>query len=301
MGGNIWVNSDPINAEHIVPTTIKYFEELGRILGEEISKEILDNCIFIGSTGKSRISGDIDICININALYPANNRALSDYHISETDYESTLIKLTNRARTATKQNLSIKAFLKELSKVINDSNGDILIDEKKIDYNSMFSQFDQYDNDNIIDKKVQVDWIFSENMDWAEFAYHSSNNSNYKGLHRTQLLISLLSNMDYGFSHSYGYYEKNKKDTTLSTSIVNLLEIINNYYVLDINKEDLDSFETMYSFINTNLYDSDDILDIYLGILDKTRTEIPTVLHKYYKENKERLNLTGKFLTKPVS
>jgi len=68
-------------------------------------------------------------------------------------------------------------------------------------------------------------------------------------------------------------------------------------YNLEFTREILNDFFSIYNYIlclNKNeLYK---IYDIYLKILDSTRTDIPYMLQDYWKENEERLQLTGNFL-----
>lgn len=292
MGGNVWDNSKPIIKENLKNTMDNFFEELIHLVPN--FESIKNDFVFIGSTGKKDVSGDIDICIPLTSIYPQNGLSLESYGLEESDYIKTLEKLIKRARTATKEQLEVKAFLKEIYKKFEVSDN-ILLNDKKIGYNSMFFQAPQYNIDNEeTGENVQIDFIFTDNMDWATFAYFSDENSEYKGLHRTQLIIAILSYLGYSFSHSYGFKKKGEKEW--NNSVEDLLYLLEEHIGVNINIEDLISFESIHNIFKIEK-DIDLIIDIYLKILDSTRTFIPKVLLEYYTNNIDRLNLKGKFLT----
>jgi hypothetical protein len=286
MGGNIWDNSVPIIREDIEGTVSEFFKELVGCKSGLV--DIVKTFTFIGSVGKKDISGDIDIAISSDSLYPNNGRLITEFDISQEEYKERLELLKSRAKTATIEQLEIKSFLQLLVGQMEDC--DIIFNEEKIGYNSLNTLFNIYHNNVITDDKVQIDIIITDNIEWAKFAYFSSIDSEYKGLHRTQLIISMLTNIGYSFSHSNGF--KEKESNIWLTDIDALIDIIkDNYNVENLTYEGLLRFEDIYPIVENN----NNVKDIYLKILNKTRTYIPDELIEYRLENMDRLNLDNKY------
>jgi len=194
----------------------------------------------------------------------------------------------------------MNAFLQNLVHYINLHAPIIHCDEKKVTDSSIFGYYPQKDlNGNDTGECVQIDWMIGD-LDWLRFSYYSAaypDDSNVKGLHRTQLMLSAFQVADLSFSHGIGVRDKTTKEwlarnpaqaltilnerlgTTLTT------DIVADYYVLS---------ETLTKQLDSEKYSK--MLDTYFKILDSTRADIPDNLQEEWIGRKDRLVLTGKFL-----
>jgi hypothetical protein len=121
-------------------------------------------------------------------------------------------KIKSRARTSTDEMCKLKAFLKLLAHPIH-SEGMIHVAMRKqhMEISSLC-----FRNMIIMDNKkyVQIDWMIG-NLPWLKFSYHSGESGDLKGLHRTQLMVAMLSNKGYTFSHLHGIKNKKLKNLLL--------------------------------------------------------------------------------------
>lgn len=160
----------------------------------------------------------------------------------------------------------------------------------------------QYNSDGeFLNKYVQIDLKFGD-LDWLKFVYCTTiHHINIKGLHRTQLLLSMFSHKGYTMNHNFGIYDKTTKQRVAS-SPESAVALLNHIYILPtgwrITLSNLDDFWSIISIIMYRLTYADmkGVLDIYLKILDSTRCDIPFILHSNWINSQDRLNLTGKFL-----
>lgn len=291
MGGHVFTGSGPIKKEDIKPTLTRFIQEFVRIFPK--AKGHFEGMKTLGSVGKKAESGDIDLALDEKAF---NN--VKDWGISPKEVEDYFNKFKAKARTATKQQLTKRAIICCIADKLETESPSIKVETKGSSNGTLFCQFPQYNSEGKeLGKEVQID-INIGNLDWLQFAYYSdSYEGNVKGLHRTQLMLSLFANKGCTFSHNYGVKDKESQEILARTSkeAINLLnslygfeltpEILNNYFKLqDYLKEHLDK-EELHS-----------IWDRYLRILDSTRCDVPEDLQEYWLDNQDRLGLTGKFL-----
>ena len=159
----------------------------------------------------------------------------------------------------------------------------------------MFPQYDE--NKQAVGQNVQID-INVGDVDWLEFAYHSATYSgNVKGLHRTQLLVSLFSQKGYTFSHNYGVKNKETQEIAANTP-QQAIDLLNELYGLDLDRDTIGDYFKLIEALEVGLSPQDlhAVYDTYLKILDSTRADIPQELQSYWIENQQRLGLKGKFL-----
>lgn len=293
MGGNVFTGSKAIKKENIEPTLSRFFQEIQRIFPGKAGKAIAD-ASWLGSTGVKDESGDIDLAVSSELLHSPGS-----WGISKTDFAGVYEQVKKRARTATKEQLILRAMLTLIGQKIDISTGKISVGLKGVNNGTLFAQFPQFDKKgNFLGYPVQIDLNFGD-IEWLKFAYHSgkSKESNVKGLHRTQLMIALFTNKGYTFSHNYGV--KNKETGKLvADSPKKALEILNKAYEFEISEDDLDTYSSLQKFLKKHLEPEvlNKVWDIYLGVLDHTRCDIPSDLENYWLDNQERLDLTGKFL-----
>lgn len=316
-GGNVFKGESvgPIPLEFIQPTLERYYEELARLFPEH--SELFQTFEPVGSVGKKARSGDIDLAVDVPRLVPSkkiDDAMLQSWNLDPQAWAETRQKFAKRSKNATDKELDLRAFLQELAKYIDQNSQLIKTDLKKVTSNSMFSLFPQIsDSGEQQDVGIQIDWMLG-NLDWLTFAYFSDAPSKdqemLKGLHRTQLILSLLGVKDYSFQHAKGIYRKGTKEKVVS-SPQEALELIEKIYRTPISVEEMRNFKSLYNWIEASLSEEDknDVYRYYLKILDSTRGNkdpvtgeqcghIPVELEDFWRQNKDIIPLSGKFLCK---
>ena len=290
MGGNVFGTTSGIKKEYIQSTLDRFIDELCRIF--PLRKEYLEGYKVLGSAGKKEVSGDIDLALSNDLVKDSKS-----WGISQTKVLEYYDKFQKRARTATHEQLMKRAFIVSIADVIKSESKLIEVDTKGSSNGSLFCTFPQLNKKGErVGMNVQIDINFGD-LDWLEFAYYSDvYEGNVKGLHRTQLMLSLFNYKGYIFSHNYGVKNKETQEIVASNP-EQAIKLLSNEYGVEFTKDILSNFFTLMTFIQNNLKeDSNSIFDIYLKILDSTRCDIPDPLQSYWLDNRERLGLTGKFL-----
>jgi hypothetical protein len=291
MGGNVFDSTAPIKKEHIKPTLLKFFKEFKRIFpkAEPHFREMKT----LGSVGKKDYSGDIDL-----ALSGKSFDTLDDWGITQERVTNLFNLFKKRARTSTDEQLIKRAAIVAIAEKIQESNSEILVDIKGSSAGALFLLFPQYDETGQhVGDNVQID-INVGDVDWLEFAYYSNTYAgNVKGLHRTQLVVSLFSNKGYTFSHNYGVKNRETQEIEANTP-QQAIDLLSKLYSTKLDRDILSDYFTLMEVINTKLSSKDkqQVLDTYMKILDSTRADIPEDLQQYWIDNQERLGLKGKFL-----
>ena len=316
-GGNVFKGErvGAIPLEFIEPTLERYYEELSRLFPQQTA--FFQTIEPLGSVGKKAKSGDIDLAIDVSELAPSRKidaQMLQSWELDPQAWADTRARFANRARNATDEELDLRAFLYELAKYIGMNSQLIKTDLKKVTSGGMFSLFPQIsDSGEQQEIGIQVDWMLG-NKDWLKFAYFSDvpsiDQEMLKGLHRTQLIVALLGVKDYSFQHAKGVYRKGTKEKVV-TSPQEALELIEKLYGAPISTEELRNFNSLYGWIEANLSGRDKVkvYRYYLKILDSTRGNkdpatgescghIPTELEDLWRQSKDILSLSGKFLCK---
>jgi len=285
MGGNIFKGyAKPIVRENIRPTLRRYVEHLRHIFPKKA--HVFENFYPVGSVGKKQVSGDIDLALDFRHLFdgePYNLEELSDYKIAHSEWHCLYQKIKSRARTSTDEMCKLKAFLKLIAEPIY-SNGAIHVAEDKTTNGNIFTMFPQYDYYGMRESYVQIDWMIG-NLPWLKFAYHSGESGNLKGMHRTQLMVAMLSNKGYTFSHLHGIKNKsnNKFVATTPEQAISLFSNLFGKFEL----EDFHSFLRIHHFLKS--YSSKEeynkIINSYVKILTISKARIPLTLREFENEN----------------
>lgn len=295
MGGNVFENSSSIKLENIEFTIKKYFEELSRIFpnNKSFSK---DKFKITGSVGKKEVSGDIDFAIDTSTIM---DDYLEKWGIYKGDIDYRFSIFEKRARTATKEELLQRAVLDSIvAKINNNVYTEIQCDQTKVTAGNIFTLTPQYDSTgNKTGEFAQIDWMIGP-IEWLEFSYYSDvYEGNVKGLHRTQLVLAMFNNLGLSFNHTKGVSNLKTKEV-LATTPKEALKILEEGYGVQITYDLLKNYFSLCDVVLHSIAVSDrnNVLDIYMKILDRTRCDVPENLQKYYVNNKVRLQLTGKFL-----
>ncbi len=291
MGGNVFGTTASIKKEDIKPTLLEFFRQFKTVFpkAEPFFREMKT----LGSVGKKDISGDIDLALSEKSFDNVEDWGLDREHIMQL-----FQAFKKRSRTATDDLLMKRSVIVAIAEIIQNSDTDIAVDMKGSGAGTLFLMFPQYDSTGKqLEDNVQID-INVGDVDWLEFAYYSNTYSgNVKGLHRTQLMLSMFSNKGYTFSHNYGVKTKDTQQI-VANNPQQAIELLNKEYGLKLDKETLGDYFKLKETLEAGLSPEElnKIYDIYLKILDSTRADIPEDLQSYWIDNQDRLGLKGKFL-----
>ena len=136
------------------------------------------------------------------------------------------------------------------------------------------------------------------NLKWLKFAYYSDAPvENLKGLHRTQLLLSMFNTKGYSFVHGMGVRDKESGEYIVR-DVDDALELLGKLYGSPIDEEQTNKYYSLYDYLvkNSNPEVYQKTIDTYIKILDSTRADIPLNLQDYWTKNRDRLKLTGRYL-----
>tara|TARA_Y100000385_G_scaffold77330_1_gene78456 strand:+ start:6203 stop:7192 length:990 start_codon:yes stop_codon:yes gene_type:complete len=299
-GGNIFKGkTDKIPREYIDPTLDKYYEHLGELFPKK--KNVFTQFKPVGSVGKKPMSGDIDLAIDVSAFFPKKEvdpKALKDWNVDVKKWEKSYETMKKRARSATDSSIRWRAFLKELGEYINSKSDDLYIEVKKTSAGNMFGLFPQYnDKGERQDIGVQMDWMVG-NLDWLMFSYYSDAPvQNVKGLHRTQLMLSMFQAKDYSFDHVNGVKSKETGEIVANKS-AEATDLLGKLYGDKLTQTTLQNYPNLHEYLkkNTDKKEYQKVLDIYFRILDRTRADIPWDMQEDWIKSQKRLGLSGKFL-----
>lgn len=292
MGGNVFFGSSPIKKENIKPTLHQFFKEFKRIFPKADAH--FKSVRTLGSVGKKDESGDIDLALDERSF---DN--IKDWGLDQKRVQELFDQFKKRAKTASKQQLMKRAVLTGIADKIEEESEILKVDKKQTGSGALFCQFPQYDDSGkqVEDKEVQID-VNVGNLDWLSFAYYSDKyEGNVKGLHRTQLMLSLFSHKGYTFSHNYGVKSKESGDI-VAKNPKEALKLLSNLYRVEFTEDVLNNYFKLQEFLQKHLHQDElhQIYDRFLRILDDTRCDIPEDLQNYWLDSQERLNLDGKFL-----
>jgi len=284
MGGNIFKDfASPIARENIRPTLKKYMDHLGFVFPEKA--HVFKNFYPVGSVGKKAVSGDMDLALDFKHLFerePYNAGELSEYRICHNEWQALYEKIKSRARSSTDEMCKLKAFLKLLAYPIS-SEGMVHVANEKTTHGNIFTMFPQYDRFGQTKEYVQVDWMIGH-LPWLQFAYHSGESGILKGMHRTQLMVAMLSNKGYTFLHLKGIKNKSTQKF-VATTPEEAVSLFSDLFG-DLATEDFYSFIRLHHFLK--LYSSKEeyekIIESYLKILKISNAIIPACLKGYLDE-----------------
>jgi hypothetical protein len=291
MGGNVFDSTAPIKKEHIKPTLKEFLRQFKSIFpkAEPFFREMQT----LGSVGKKDYSGDIDLALAGSSFDDINDWGLDEKHVQDL-----FQGFKKRARTSTDDQLMKRAVIVAVAQKILEADTEIIADVKGSGAGALFLLFPQYDENNqVVGQNVQID-INVGDVDWLSFAYHSATYSgNVKGLHRTQLMVSLFSHKGYIFSHNYGVKDRQTQEI-VANNPQQAVDLLNSLYGLNLTRDTVGDYFKLMETLEAGLSreDLNGVYGTYLKILDSTRADIPEDLQSYWIDNQERLGLKGKFL-----
>jgi uncharacterized protein (UPF0335 family) len=295
-GGNVFDITSSINKENIDSTVEKFVDELSRIFpAKAASFRLFEK---LGSAGKKDVSGDIDLSYDVKNIFPDGQPDFKGWGVDEDKYNEKVALFTKRSKTASVDKIQLRAMIELIGEKLDDNSSDIEVDTKSSGSGSIFCSAPQYGPDGKpLGINVQTD-INIGNPEWLRFSYYSNTYAgNVKGLHRTQLMLSLFANKGKSFSHATGVIDRETGEKEASNPTEALM-LLNRLYGFDISQDTLNDYfrleEYLKKHVSSEEYNA--IMDRYLKILDSTRADIPDNLQQYWIDNQERLGLKGKFL-----
>jgi hypothetical protein len=297
-GGNVFGNNTGrINREHIQPTLDRYFVELQQVFPQAGIQP--DNFHPVGSVGKKSTSGDIDLAIDSTALFPAGitTKSMQQWNLKPDEFVLRFDQFKKRARSSTDEQVAMKTALVLISEYVNEHAPTIHMEPKKVQPGNAYGMFSQYDEQgNNLNIGVQIDWMVGH-LEWLQFSYASADygeTSNVKGLHRTQLILAMFQATGYSFNHVKGVTNKATGEIE-ATNPAEALALLNKLFNMNLTPEQVANYHTLHDAISGHqLYDQ--VMKVYLKILDSTRADIPDDLQEYWIAHQKELGLSGKFI-----
>jgi len=296
-GGNVFGTTSPIKKEYIEPTLIEFNEELSTIY-PKVDFEFST----LGSVGKKDESGDIDLALSVDQFLTKDGEPLlSNWNIDPAEFEALYNNIRKKARTASESQSKLRAMLELIAINIEQNSEFINTDVKAAGGGSIFCTFPQFSENNVQveDKTVQID-INVGNIDWLNFSYYSNTyKDNVKGLHRTQLMLSMFNVLGMVFSHGTGVKIKDTGEI-VATNPQEAINVLNASYNIRLTQDILNDYFELMDYLKKHLPEDklNAILDVYIKILDRTapKADIPFDIQDYWIANQDRLGLTGKYL-----
>jgi hypothetical protein len=295
-GGNVFDITSSINKENIDSTVEKFVDELSRIFPAKASS--FKSFEKLGSAGKKDVSGDIDLSYDVKNIFPDGKPDFQGWGVDEGKYNEKVALFTKRSKTASVDKIQLRAMIELIGEKLDENSSEIEVDTKSSGNGSIFCSAPQYGPDGKpLGINVQTD-INIGNPEWLRFSYYSNTYAgNVKGLHRTQLMLSLFANKGKSFSHATGVVDRETGEKEASNP-QEALALLNKLYGFDISQDTLNDYFKLEGYLKSNVSPEEynAIMDRYLKILDSTRADIPDNLQQYWIDNQSRLVLKGKFL-----
>ena len=273
MGGNIFKDkATTISKDRVKPTIEAYKKALGEIF--PMKAHSLTFFEPVGSAGKKKTSGDLDLAIDWTHIVRSfTGTELEKWGIDYDDWNSLYTKIHKRARTATYEMSKMRALLTLISEKIAENNIDT---SNHTTAGNIFTCFPQHDEKGPTEDFVQIDWMVGD-IDWLRWSYYSHGEYGLKGLHRTQFLVALFSEIGYTFNHFSGIKEKNTAEWTI-TSPEDALQLLSDHYGM-VRHSQTQTFAQLHSWLlhsDTGLYLS--VVNRYKEILKNQKAAIPSAL-----------------------
>jgi hypothetical protein len=272
MGGNIFRNKAiSIPKSRIEPTIKAYKKHLGKVF--PMKAHSLAFFEPVGSAGKKDISGDLDLAIDSPHIVRSFTKSeLQKWDVDYETWNNLYEKIHKRARTSTPDMSKMRALLTLISAKLAE-NLDV---GDRVTAGNIFTCFPQHDENGPTDDYVQIDWMVGD-IDWLQWSYYSHGDIGLIGLHRTQFLVALFSEIGYTFNHFCGIKEKKTKEWTI-TDPEDALQLLSKHYG-DIRHSQTQTFAQLHSWLlKTDSGAYFKVVSRYREILRVQKEKIPNVL-----------------------
>ena len=272
MGGNIFKNiATSIPRDRVEPTIEAYTKALGEIF--PMKAHSLSFFKPVGSAGKKPVSGDLDLAIDWTHIVRSfTSSEMGKWGIEWDDWNDLYTKIHKRARTATYQMSKMRALLTLISAKLTEK----MNVNDRVTAGNIFTCFEQHDESGPTGDYVQVDWMVGD-IDWLQWSYYSHGEISLKGLHRTQFLVALFSEIGYTFNHFSGIKEKKTSEWTI-TSPEDALELLSEHYGM-VTHSQTQTFAQLHSWLlRADPASYFRVISRYREILRIQKENIPNVL-----------------------
>jgi hypothetical protein len=286
-GGSVFksteFDTENISLNNIAPTIKKLVEDLSKIFPNKKSTfdSLNDKSNWLGSTGKKPQSGDVDIAYSSEHFFKNGQTDVNGWGLSQDEYDSLYEKYKKTSRTATDDQIQLRALIQLITEKINSASGDIHASSKASGAGSIHLSYPQYSSsDEKLNTRAQIDLDIGD-MDWLKFRYNSElpeNDPNIKGLHRGQLMLAMFAATGYTFKSGKGFIRKETGET-IADKPQGALEIFNKEYqpkqslTLDI----INNYDKLMNYIKSNLKpeDKDKTLNMFKEALRRAGAYVP--------------------------
>ena len=254
---------------------------------------------YVGSVGKKPVSGDIDFAIDISTIVDKrfSDKSIQKWGLNPEEVKKQFDAFKKRARTATDSEIMTRAILKGIVTKINAHADNLYCDEKKITPGNIFGFFPQYTpSGEQLGYGVQMDWLIGS-MELLQCSYYSeAYEGNVKGLHRTQLVLSMFNFYGYSFNHTKGLTDIETNER-LATKPKDMIPYLEKSMGMKLSKNTMNNyFKLIDKLDNIPKKDRDSILNIYFKILSSTRADIPESIQDDWRRLNKTFNYQTKFL-----
>ena len=266
-GGNIFKNSEyetqniPLN--NIQPTINKFIEDLNRLFPDKKSsfKELLNKDNWLGSTGRKSESGDVDLAYSIDNFFINGEPDIKGWGIDENEFNTLFEKFKKSSRTATIEQIQVKALVVLIVKKINSKGSDLFASDKASGAGSIHFSYPQYSpNGEKLDIKSQFDLDIGD-IDWLKFRFNSElpkDDPQIKGLHRGQLMLAMFAATGYTYKSGKGFIRKTTRET-IADKPQGAMEVFNKEYNPNqpLTLEIINSYSKLMDYVKNNLKPED--------------------------------------------
>jgi hypothetical protein len=273
MGGNIFKDkATRISKDRVRPTIEAYKKALGQIF--PMKAHSLTFFEPVGSAGKKETSGDLDLAIDSTHIVKSFTESeIGKWGIDWNDWNDLYTKIHKRSRTATHDMCKMRALLTLISAKLAENGFELGGD---ITAGNIFTCFQQHDENGPTEDFVQIDWMVGD-IDWLTWSYYSHGEYGLKGLHRTQFLVALFSEIGYTFNHFCGIKKKGSREWII-TSPEDALQLLSDHYGM-VKYSQTQTFAQLHSWLlhsNSGLYLN--VVNRYKEILKNQKAAIPSAL-----------------------
>lgn len=286
-GGNVFKNTEydtqNIDKDNIASTIKKFVEDLGKIFPNKKStfNSLNDTSNWLGSTGRKPQSGDVDLAYSSEYFFKNGKIDIEGWGVDTNEYNNLYEKFKKSSRTATDEQVQIRALLDTVVNKINNTGGDLFASNKATNGGTIHFSYPQYAlTGEKLDSRTQLD-LDSGDMDWLKFRYNSElpeDNPQIKGLHRGQLMLAMFAVLGYTFKSGKGFIRKETGEI-IADKPQGALETFNQEYQppQPLTLEIINNYDKLMNYIKNNLKieDQSKILDLFKEALKRAGAYTP--------------------------
>ena len=286
-GGNVFSNteydSQDILLANIEPTIKKFVEDLSKLFPNKRASfaELTNKSNWLGSTGNKSQSGDVDLAYSSEHFFKDGQIDIKGWGVDQNEYTQLYEKFKKASRTASEEQIQIRALLELIINKINTAGGDMFASNKATNGGTIHFSFPQYTSTGEkLDSRAQLD-LDSGDMDWLKFRYNSElpkDDPNIKGLHRGQLMLAMFAALGYTFKNGKGFIRKETGEI-IADKPQGTIEFFNKEYnpKQPLTLEIINNYNKLMTYIKANLKPEDQTktLDMFKEAVRRAGAYVP--------------------------